>query len=216
MEWAGVRIDPAELKRICDGEGVAIISSHENYDQMTADLDAVADRLLSWECPNAAIGGVGQDRRTAEGYAQFAKDGSEVGRRLLEKGITFSYHNHHMEFERFNGRLAMDIIYGESDPKALFAQLDVHWVQRGGADPIEWIRKLNGRQVLLHMKDMGLRDREPIFAEVGEGNINMKGCIEAARECGIEWYIVEQDTCDRDPFESVKISYDNLREMGLE
>ena len=217
MECAGAGpIDAEEMKQISDGEGVAIISAHESLDELRTDVDAIADRHLLWGCKNVAIGGIPGEERTAEGYANFAKVGNEIGRRLAEKGLTFSYHNHHMEFERFNGRLAMDIIYGEGDPQYLLAQLDVHWVQRGGGDPIEWIRKMKGREVLLHMKDMGVRDREPIFAEVGEGNINMRGCIEAAKECGIEWYIVEQDTCDRDPFESMKISFDNLRQMGLE
>ncbi|MBM3189669.1 MAG: sugar phosphate isomerase/epimerase, partial [Chloroflexi bacterium] len=31
-----------------------------------------------------------------------------------------------------------------------------------------------------------------------------------------EWYLVEQDQCyDRDPFESLAISYRNLNAMGL-
>jgi hypothetical protein len=32
----------------------------------------------------------------------------------------------------------------------------------------------------------------------------------------VEWCAVEQDTCRRDPFESLKMSYDFLKSMGLE
>jgi sugar phosphate isomerase/epimerase len=54
------------------------------------------------------------------------------------------------------------------------------------------------------------------MAEIGEGNLDWPEILEACVEAGTEWYIVEQDTCQRDPFESLAISYRNLREMGLE
>ena len=45
---------------------------------------------------------------------------------------------------------------------------------------------------------------------------NWPAILEAGREAGTRWYIVEQDRCyDRDPFDSLKISYDNLKAMGL-
>jgi sugar phosphate isomerase/epimerase len=54
------------------------------------------------------------------------------------------------------------------------------------------------------------------MAEVGEGNLNWPAILQACREAGVEWYAVEQDECQRDPFESLKISYDNLKAMGLQ
>jgi len=52
---------------------------------------------------------------------------------------------------------------------------------------------------------------------VGEGNLNWKAIIEAAEEGGVEWYIVEQDSCyGRDPFESLAISYRNLKAMKVD
>jgi sugar phosphate isomerase/epimerase len=52
--------------------------------------------------------------------------------------------------------------------------------------------------------------------EVGEGNLNWPEIIEACRHAGVEYYAVEQDTCCRDPFESLAISLRNLKAMGLE
>ena len=53
------------------------------------------------------------------------------------------------------------------------------------------------------------------FAEVGEGGIDMPACIEAGLAGGSEYFLVEQDqTYGRDPFESLKISRDNLVKMG--
>jgi len=58
--------------------------------------------------------------------------------------------------------------------------------------------------------------REQRFAEIGEGNLNWTAILDAAKKGGVEWYLVEQDRCyDRDPFESLAISYRNLVKMGL-
>ena len=54
---------------------------------------------------------------------------------------------------------------------------------------------------------------EQVMAEVGEGNLNWPAILQACREIGVEWYAVEQDVCRRDPFESLKISYENLRTL---
>jgi sugar phosphate isomerase/epimerase len=54
------------------------------------------------------------------------------------------------------------------------------------------------------------------MAEVGEGNLNWSTILPACRAAGVQWYAVEQDVCQRDPFESLKISYNNLKAMGLE
>ena len=53
------------------------------------------------------------------------------------------------------------------------------------------------------------------LAEVGEGSLPIKECIEAGLAGGSEYFLVEQDeTYGRDRFESLKISHDNLVKMG--
>jgi sugar phosphate isomerase/epimerase len=100
-------------------------------------------------------------------------------------------------------------------PKIWF-EIDTYWIAHGGGDPIQWIEKVAGRIPCVHFKDMGVRnDRAQFMAEVGVGNLNWAGIIGACKRAGVRWYIVEQDVCYRDPFESVKTSLENLRAMGL-
>ena len=110
----------------------------------------------------------------------------------------------------------MEILFDESDPDLVTAELDTYWVQHGGADPIAWIKKLSGRIYHIHLKDMAIVGRQQVMAEVGEGNLNWPGILAACKEAGVKWYCVEQDKCQRDPFESLAISLRNLKEMGLE
>ena len=208
-------IDAHELKRIVDGEGLTICATHTDYDRMRDEPQAVIDEHNLWGCKHAAIGGLPQEYRSAEGYARFAKEASEVAKRLAEGGLTFSYHNHSFELERFNGRTGLEILYEDSDPKYFNSELDTYWIQHGGGDPAAWIRKLKGRAHIVHLKDMAMDGRTQLFAEVGEGNLNWPAILDACKEAGVEWYIIEQDTCQRDPFESLGISLRNLKEMGI-
>ena len=75
-----------------------------------------------------------------------------------------------------------------------------------------WCESLKGRLPLLHMKDYQFKaDNSPIYCEVGSGNLNFKKIIAAAEASGCEWFIVEQDTCPGDPFDSVKKSFDYIK-----
>lgn len=206
-----------EVKQIVDDNGLTICNTHIGYDLLWNDADRVITQHRLWDCRHVAIGSLPKPYREEgeAGYIRFAKEASEVGKKLHEAGLTFSYHNHSFEFVRFGERTALDIIYEESDPNYLQAEIDTYWIQHGGGDPMAWIRRMKNRMPVIHLKDMVMVDGQQTMAEVGEGNLNWPAILEACEYAGVEWYAVEQDICQRDPFESLKISYDNLSAMGL-
>ncbi len=202
----------SQLKVFLDGLGLKAASWHSPFDQLTGDTEKVIDYahevgLKFVVCPVA--GG-----ESAGDYYTIAKKLSEAGRKLKEAGIQLGYHNHAHEFKEYEGHKAIDIILANSDHEALKWQLDTYWVKAGGAVPEEYIRKYAHRVPLLHLKDM-TKGENPTFAEVGEGILNWTEIFSAADEAGVEWYIVEQDTCQRPPLESAKISFENLKKMGV-
>lgn len=209
-------MDPQEVRNICDGEGLTICSTHIPYEQMRDEPEKIVEEHKILGCEYPAIGGLPGEYRNAVGFAKFAKEASQVAARLAEGGLTFGYHNHSFELEKFGDRTGLHILLEDSDPRYFTFEIDTYWIQHGGASPVAWINKLQGRLPLLHLKDMTIRDGEQIMAEVGEGNLDWPGILAAAKDAGVVWYIVEQDTCERDPFESLKISLDNLKAMGLE
>jgi sugar phosphate isomerase/epimerase len=210
-------IEPKEVKAICDGEGLTICATHVGYDRLRDETDAVIEEHKILDCKYPAVGGLPKPYREdgAAGFIKFAKEASEVGRKLSDAGLTFGYHNHSFELEKFDGRTALQILLDESDPEVFQFEIDVYWIQHGGADPAAWIRKVKGRADLIHVKDVEMKGREQLFSEVGEGNLNWPSILEACREAGTRWYIVEQDRCQRDPFDSLAISFKNLAAMGL-
>ena len=90
-------------------------------------------------------------------------------------------------------------------------QLGYESVQVSGLGPIEPVRLKEAADQAGVMKGS-----QQLYAEVGEGNLEWPAILDACREAGVEWYIVEQDTCQRDPFESLGLSLMNLRRLGLQ
>lgn len=211
-------IAPADVKQITDDNGLTICITHIGFPRLQEDLDAVIEEHHLWNCKHVAVGSMPNEYREGgeDAYRRFAAEASAIGEKLHAAGLTFSYHNHSFEFVRFGHRTGLDLIYAESDPRYLQAEIDTYWVQHGGADPAAWIRKVSGRMPVVHLKDMVIRDNQQTMAEVGEGNMNWSAILDACRDAKVEWYAVEQDITPGDPFESLAISYRNLKAMGLE
>ncbi len=209
-------MDPADLRKLADDAGVTICATHIGYQQMADDPQGVIAMHQAYGCTYAGIGGLPGEYRSAEGFAQFAKDASETARRLAEGGIRFVYHNHNFELEKFGDRTGLQILYEDSDPAVFLSEIDTYWVQAGGGSPAAWLKKTAGRIPIIHFKDMAFRDGQAVFAEIGEGNLDWPTIIAAAQAGGCEYAFIEQDDCyDRTPLESLEISYRNLVAMGL-
>ena len=212
----GAEITAEQMKDLLDRYGLIACATHTGFADLRDNPEEQVEYHKAIDCRYTVTGGWEKDLKTEADWIAFAREANEVGRRLGSMGLSFGYHNHSHEFEKFGERTAMEVLFEESDADCVFAELDTYWVQHGGASPVVWINRLADRLPLLHLKDMAMRGREQLYAEVGEGNLDWEGILAAAQDAGVRWYIVEQDTCQRDPFESLEISFNNLKEMGLE
>lgn len=215
-------VDPADVARLSREHDVEIVATHFRWEEFLTELDRMIDTHLSWGCRHAAIGGLPAEYYGAGGIQRFAAELGPVAEQLGAAGIDFSYHNHNHELVRSefgagSTRTWLAELYDTIPAAALKAELDVYWLVAGGADPVWWIGDLADRQSIIHFKDMAMRsDRTQVFAEVGEGNLNWPGIVQACRETRIEWVLVEQDDCyGGDPFDCLATSYQNLCSMGF-
>ena len=217
VETGGCPASPEQLKAMLDAEGLKLCGTHTGFERLQNDLDAVIAEHRLWQCPNVGIPSMpGQYREGGEeAFRRFAREAAEIGKRLKEAGLSLMYHNHSFEFVRFGKLTGLDVILQESDPRYLNAEVDVYWVQHGGGDPAAWVRKVTGRMPVVHLKDMVIHNHSQIYAEIGEGNINWDSVLQACRDIGVQYYVVEQDQSLRNPFESLDISYRFLKGMGL-
>jgi len=195
----------------CAELSLEITGMHVGLDALQNDFDGVVNFarrignefvILSWLDPKY--------RADASGWATSAQMLSDIGARLREKELRLLYHNHDFEFQHFDGEYGLDILY-KAPEENLGAELDTYWIAKGGADPAQYIQRYASRTPLLHIKDM---TQGGDFAEVGQGTLDWPAIFQAAEKAGVSVYAVEQDQCPGDPFDSIRISLENLRKMG--
>jgi sugar phosphate isomerase/epimerase len=202
-----------------------------DFDKIVDDCSRLGTRFLRiGMLPFSAM-------KSLDAVVDFAKEANDYAERLSKSGIGLYYHNHHVEFAKFSGKYLLDIIADNSPAMGL--EIDVHWVQRGGLDPVRTIDQYAGRAAMIHLKDyrIGALPEESFghlergdfgafmqdfknvvqFAEVGEGNLDFASIIEHAQTAGADYLLVEQDELyGKTVWEALQTSYDNLVALGHE
>ncbi len=217
IQISAVSLDPQEIKKLLDKHGLYVCATHENFAALLEDPKPAIDKLQLWECGFAAVGGVPAEYHNASGAKKLPRELEKIGSAFRDAGLRFGYHNHHWEFEKFTGKPFLEEIMNNTDPELVESELDVHWVTRGGGNPEAWIRRLKGRLSVAHFKDYVVLEGNPVFCEIGEGNLDWPGILAACKESGVRWYSIEQDQPwpGRDIFDSIRISFNNLKAMGI-
>jgi sugar phosphate isomerase/epimerase len=136
------------------------------------------------------------------------------GRRCKDSGLQFCYHNHNHEFEKYKGEHALDLLMSHTDPELVQLELDTYWTVHAGVEVYGYLEKYKGRTPIVHLKDIS-GDGEKAFTEIGTGIIDFKRIAAIACGNGAQWLVAEQDQCRIPEFESIEISYNNLKKMGL-
>ena len=209
-------IEPAELARIAADCGLDIVGSHGGWERFLTDLDGIIQEHKLWNCKHPGIWGLEPEYLSRDGIDRFIGELHPVAAKLADAGMDFSYHNHAHELADCNGKNWLETLYESTSASELKVQLDLYWVRHGGQDPLEWLKRYPGRQPLVHIKDYTVTDDgEKRFAEIGSGELDWAMLMKTCEEMGVQYAIVEQDDCyGRDPFESLAISYNYLKELG--
>lgn len=224
-------MDIASISGSLTGSGGAHESLTTHFDKFVADTHGLgASMIRIGMLPAEAMA-------STERIFEFCDRSNEMAARLREHGIGLYYHNHHIDFAKYDGRYLLDIIANRA-PLMGF-EIDVHWVQRGGLDPVATLKKYGERVAMVHLKDyrigrmsaaafdaLDAGDREMFdaelaqvvqFAEVGEGNLDFAAIIEQSTNTGAKYLLVEQDNqYGRTSLECLQTSYDNLVALGYQ
>ncbi|WP_090984689.1 sugar phosphate isomerase/epimerase [Paenibacillus sp. CF384] len=220
VEFAGYGDIPAEeMRDLLQELGLEAFGSHvglqqleENLDEQIQYLKTVGARyvICPWLSPEQLAGGEAFWRELIAKFATF-------GARLRDEGLQFCYHNHDFEFAaQIDGEYIFDAMYTKVDADLLKVEMDIGWVQYSNQDPLAYIAKYAGRLPLLHLKDF--RKETSVnhidTVELGNGDLALNDIIDAANKAGVEWLVVEQDSCANPPLESVQTSMNWLVANG--
>ena len=203
----------ADFKKDIEAAGMKVLSSHVAHG-LTADEIAADDYTpeLAWwkKCiadhkaagmkyiVNPAIG-LPKSLKELDLYCRYL---DAVGKMCREAGLGFGYHNHNYEFEKVEGKVMLDYMLQHTNPENVFFQMDMYWVVRGAASPVDYINRYPGRFKSYHCKDN---------REIGQsGMVGWDAIFANAKTAGLEFIVAEIEQYSVPVEESVKRSADYL------
>jgi sugar phosphate isomerase/epimerase len=198
--FGGLYADDASLAEMAAGlkaTGLKMPTAHFGIDMLEGDPARVLNtaRVLGIKriyCPYLM-----PDRRPTDGpgWRAFGARLEAAGRPFKAAGLGFGWHNHDFEFVALpDGSIPQAEIMAGG--KSLEWEIDVAWVIRGGADPVQWIRRYGPRITAAHVKDIapaGENLDEDGWADVGHGTVDWASIQAALRAMGCKHYVMEHD-----------------------
>ncbi len=196
--------------------GLDVCVTHKPWDRIINDTDKLIEEHIALGCNQIGLGCMPDEYRTdLVAVRKFIALANEAGRKMKEKGLTFAYHNHAVEFARVeDGRTIMDVLIEETDPEVFFFIPDTYWFHMGGVNEADYLRKLKGRVKVCHFKDwmIKLGENTGSITELGCGNLDLDACYKACIDADVSYIVYEQDNNFAvDPLASAVVSYNNLK-----
>jgi sugar phosphate isomerase/epimerase len=219
-------LQAAELKRALDENGIRVPISHIGGDLAnTAAIGGIARALeIDAVCvalPSEFSGTVNgrfamvpaKDRAQLDALAAKL---NRVGREYRDQGLTFGYHNHHIEFTRVDGVVPYEYLMSNTDPDLVKIELDVGWLATAGVDPVAYVRKYAGRVIACHLKDYDPAITSDVpqrkLVPPGAGTIDFAAVLAAMSETGVTHGFIEVDVSD-DPLGDVRRGHAHLERL---
>ena len=80
--------------------------------------------------------------------------------------------------------------------------MDVFWVQFGGGDPVQLLKKYGDRWKLIHLKDLRKGTKKDLTGltgpennvPLGEGELDIPGILREANKIGIKHFFIEDES----------------------
>ena len=226
VQYSGCPAFPEEIKtetikKIADDNGVRISVTHVSAEKIFNETEKTAEEHLKLGCPTVGIGAMSREARTSpEELKKFVEKMNVAANKLSEFGLGLAYHNHDFEFNKCGDERIFDTIIREFDPKIFFT-MDTYWVKVGGEDPVQWMKKLDGRIRDLHIKDwtdkvnffakVFLRQKQ-LMCPVGAGKMDFKSIFAEGKKQGVKTALIELDIAPK-PYAALQQSTDYLNKL---
>lgn len=208
VQFAGFGNNSAEdVKNKMDEVGIRAMGAHVQLPDLQTNFQKTVDYHKIIGNDLIIVPSIDESMRgTAAAYNQTALILNNLGKKLAAQGMMLGYHNHDFEFDVFDGKTGLDIIFENTNEDYLKMELDCFWASYTNNDPLEILNKYGSRCVSLHIKDLKIEDGVPISTELGTGRLPLMSYMQKGKECGVKSYIVEQEHFTKGP---LKIAEEN-------
>jgi sugar phosphate isomerase/epimerase len=170
-----------------------------------------------------------RDFATLDSIRALADLYSEAAQNAAEHGLQVGYHNHDWDLAMVEGVRGYRVFL-EHTPESVLWEADLFWVARAGINPVDFVREIGPRGVVLHVKDgavdtadtfksaetasgkIMVSDGAP-FLPAGTGQVDLAAAV-AESSC-VQYAVVELDSYNGDMLEAIRESYTYLTTNGI-
>ena len=237
--WVLATLEEQNRMDMFEKHGIPLVSSYFSLDIVNpAVRDAEMEKLVKWGRILSGAGGKwvtfggnSVPRKTfklAEHKAYLTEFINEAAKRLLDLGVYLNFHPH--TGTPIETAAEIDEFFGSVDTSLVGFAPDIGQIQKGGADPIEYVKKYFSLVRLLHLKDYcGSVDFDAdgkeidtsgfcCYSPLGQGVVKLSEILDIFENSSFDGYVmVELDIGEKMPMtaeEATLINRDYLSGLG--
>jgi len=186
-----MKMKAAEMKKIVEDCGLKLESTHYGMGELRNNLSERIDFAgesgqKQMICSSFWLP---KDAKMSD-WMKAVDELNEIGVQTKKAGIQMGFHNHHMEFEKLEGKLIYDALMENFDPDLVKMQFQVAVISIG-YKAATYFNKYPGRFISAHLADWSKSSNKNVPA--GQGEVDWKELFAAAKKCGVKNYFVEMD-----------------------
>ena len=208
---------PAQVRAVIRDAGLSVASAHFKFEEFE---DARIEGSIAW------AKGVGLQYMTVSDVPAAATRDEwqlrfdaldRLGARVRRDGLQLALHTQNDFWRDIDGAMVIDHLLRHVPADRCAVQLDLSTTQSMGVDPVAFLARHRGRVFALHLRDASApaqRGGYVFSVPLGQGALDLRAIIDAARAAGVRKYIVEmQMQAPADPVEGLRLSADYLRRL---
>ncbi len=212
VEFAGYYgHDPKDIRKVLDDLGLKAEGTHTGISLLDAEhIDATIETHKILGAEYCIVPWLPEDsRNTADACKATGDQLTKITERLRGEGLRCGFHAHEGDMHPIDGGKSAWYRLADATPADFIMQYDTANGLSGGADPVQPILDLPGRNASTHLKEAN-------DLIIGDGPIPWAKVFEACETVGgTKWYVVEYEaTSGRPPLDAVDDCLKSLRKMG--
>ena len=215
----------AEVKKIMDENKITVPAVHTDFETLRSRLSQLAEAAHAIGFKYVVLPALpAENRKTLDDYKKTIDVFNKIGEEAVKLGLRFGYHNHGYGLQELDGKIPVQMIIENTDPKYVFLEMDLFWTVAGGVDLSAWRQKYPGRYKMMHVKNMKQKvkfsgdggdskqwiELFPQMSTADTGALDLKSILGTAKKSGVEHFFVEQDMVQQ-PEVALKKSIDYLK-----
>jgi sugar phosphate isomerase/epimerase len=180
-----------EMKKIVEDSGLILQSTHYGFGELRDNLSERMDFALESGQKQMICSSFWLPKEAKmSDWMKSVDELNEIGVKTKKAGIQIGFHNHHMEFEKLDGKLIYDALLEHFDPDLVKMQFQVAVISIG-YKAADYFNRYPGRFISAHLADWSSATNKNV--PIGQGVVDWKELLAAADKCGVKNYFVEMD-----------------------